>query len=205
MDMFTSTTQASSPPSPHLPPFSSTSFRDRGLFVTSSSTSSLSHRGLPEPKADHEEVHNHDYNLDPNDANEIDTLHQSPLDRVVLLTAKASSVRTLSTSLSQFLSDPGHYRLFTEMLHREIQKILSRSQVLGDGELSIYDMVLLNLMKHGKDLELDEHPAAVMWFVEEFLGTGGGGVEMSMADMGRQQRSLERSVTLSKVLSQGMP
>ena len=191
MDMFNSTTLASSPPSPRLPPFSSASTRDRGLFITSSSPSSFSPRGVSEAKAEDNQTRSN--------------THQTSSERVRLLTAKASSVAALSQGLTQFLANHSRYRLFSDTLHREIQKILSRSQVLSDGEVSIYDIVLLNLTQNGMDLELDENPAAVMWFVEEFLGIDGGDKEAAMflGKRERQQRMLEERVTLPKVFSQG--
>ena len=110
------------------------------------------------------------------------------------MTAKAQVTTTLSSTLSTFLGNASQRILFNGVLTRHLNQIKSRSPAFEDAQVTVYDKVLLRLTDDGNN---PENPAAVTFFVEEFLNIN------TQAPPAPQQRALGHEVTLPALLTQG--
>ncbi|KEF51624.1 uncharacterized protein A1O9_12259 [Exophiala aquamarina CBS 119918] len=87
-----------------------------------------------------------------------------PDDEVPIMVARAQ-VDYSDAALDNFLSVN---RLpFLQVFERQIQLIRNRSQAFEDGQITVYDKVLLALTNSGTDLD---HPSAIQYYCKEFLG-----------------------------------
>jgi hydroxypyruvate isomerase len=89
----------------------------------------------------------------------------TPDDEVLARTHYARSVICLPTSMTEFMQS--NTPIFLQVLGHQVQLIQRRPQDFSFARVTVYDKVLLNLTRDGRDLD---HTAAVVYFVQEFLG-----------------------------------
>lgn len=114
-----------------------------------------------------------------------------PDDEVPILVARAQ-VDSLDPALVNFFSVN---RLpFLQVFERQVQLIRNRSQAFEDGQVTVYDKVLLALTNNGTDLD---HPSAIQYYCEEFLGLNIHG------DPQHAYKALDQTLQVQSILKQG--
>lgn len=114
-----------------------------------------------------------------------------PDDEVPILAARAQ-VEALAPVLSNFFSI--NKDQFLQVFDRQIQLILSRSQTIEDGHVTVYDKVLLKLTQNGTNLD---QPVAIQYYCEQFLGINVRG------DPKHSFEALDQTVQVQSILRQG--
>lgn len=119
---------------------------------------------------------------------------KNPDDEVREILDELASSTYLNPMVEKFLQDPGQRDLFYEVFARQANLIKSRCQDFVDGQVTVYDKVLLELTENGN---VFESVAAQEYFCEEFLGISKDGVPIVA------ERILSQNLVLKAILAQG--
>jgi hypothetical protein len=117
-----------------------------------------------------------------------------PSDEVTELVLEAQNVQAFNPAVAAMLEDPDKRKDFLQHMHRQIQRIQSRSQAFEDAHVTVYDKTLLTLTHNGNMLD---HPPAIEFYCDEFLGVS------NISDQVFAIRVLKQSVGVPKLLTQG--
>jgi len=112
-------------------------------------------------------------------------------DEVPTLVAEAQA-DCLDRAMSNFFLV--NRRPFLSAFERQVKLIRNRSQAFEDGQVTIYDKVLLALTNNGTDLN---PPSAIQYYCNEFLG-----IDMK-GDSQIAYKALDQTLQVQSILKQG--
>lgn len=114
----------------------------------------------------------------------------TPEDEVQSLIEQARTVAHVDETIAKELSLKT--KAFFNIFGRQVELIKSRSQAFEDCHVTVYDKVLLALTDNGNHLS---HPAAIMYFCEEYFGIGYQDERTRAAQMFRDMITVKAPVT----------
>lgn len=94
-----------------------------------------------------------------------------PLDQVQDMISKYELIQEPSFALRYIIGSSKLYVLFCELIEHQVDIIMSRSQDIEDGQVTVYDKCLLDLCRNGEEVH---RLAAQEFYLREFMGVDPG-------------------------------
>lgn len=121
-----------------------------------------------------------------------------PDDEVREIVDSLHSSTYLHPTVQSFLQDAHQKDLFMEMIARQANMIKSRCQSFEDGQVTVFDKVLLHLTENGNRFD---SVTAQEYFCEEFLGINKNGTPIHIERILRENTVMKAFIAQGKEIS----